>query len=63
YDCQPLPTNHLKGEDVLDFRDAAFDEYFNNPSYLAMIDKTYGPKVRGHISEMAAHTLKRKHHA
>ena len=62
YECQPLPTNHLRAEEVLDFRDRAFDEYFNNPAYLAMIDKTYGPKASEHVTGMASHTLKRKHH-
>lgn len=58
-DCLPLPTRFLKGEDVLRFRDEAFDAYFTNASYLAMLESTFGAETVQHVREMASHTLER----
>ena len=41
YDTLPLRTNHLKASEVLDFRDKAFNTYFNNTNYLNMIKKKF----------------------
>lgn len=60
--CRPLPTEHLSAHEVLDFRDAAFDRYFTNPAYLAMIEQTFGVKAVAHIQAMTVHRLKRQHH-
>ncbi len=60
-DCLPLPTEHLSALEVLDFRDAAFDRYFTNPAYLAMIERTFGAKVVAHIQAMTGHRLGRRH--
>ncbi len=62
YECLPLPTKTLSAEEVLTFRDNAFDAYFQNPAYLEMIEKKFGEDVRLHINDMCAHSLKRKHH-
>lgn len=62
YDTLPLPTETLPYEQVLDFRDMAFNEYFQSPTYLDMIEKTFGNDVVKHINEMAQHKLARRHH-
>tara|TARA_A100001015_G_scaffold109332_1_gene121318 strand:+ start:11396 stop:12907 length:1512 start_codon:yes stop_codon:yes gene_type:complete len=62
YETLPLPTEHIKASEVLDFRDKAFDTYFNNSDYLSMINKTYGKKTLEHIKKMTMHKIKRKHH-
>ena len=61
YDTLPLRTNHLKASEVLEFRDKAFDIYFNNNDYLSMIEKKFGISTRDHISKMSKHKLKRRH--
>ena len=61
YETLPLRTEHLKGSEVLEFRDKAFNTYFNNSDYISMITNTFGKETAGHISEMAKHKLKRKH--
>jgi anaerobic magnesium-protoporphyrin IX monomethyl ester cyclase len=61
YESMPLPTNTLHYTEVLDFRDQAFDEYFNSPSYLGMIERKFGQDVVGHIRKMLSLKLKRKH--
>jgi radical SAM superfamily enzyme YgiQ (UPF0313 family) len=61
YDTLPLRTNHLKASEVLEFRDQAFDKYFNNHDYLSMIRNKFGEDTKKHISQMAVHKLKRKH--
>ena len=61
YETLPLRTEHLKGSEVLDFRDKAFDTYFNGSDYLSMIAKTFGKETSLHISKMSKHKLKRKH--
>jgi len=61
YETLPLRTEHIKGSQVLDFRDKAFDAYFGNSDYLTMITKTFGKETSEHISKMSKHKLKRKH--
>lgn len=58
----PLPTESLSYEEVLDFRDNAFDEYFTSTSYLKLIKNTYGNDVVAHVNDMTSHSIKRKHH-
>ena len=62
FEARPLPTHHLTATEVLDFRDKAFNAYFNNPAYLQMIDKKFGSDVVEHIRGMTAHTIRRRHH-
>ena len=61
YETLPLRTEHIKGSQVLDFRDKAFDAYFSNSNYLTMITNTFGKGTSEHISKMSKHKLKRKH--
>ena len=60
YGIQPLPTRHLSAGQVLQFRDDAFHRYYENPAYLEMVEKKFGPKVKAHISEMTRTRLKRR---
>lgn len=60
YDCKPLPTRYVSAEDVLRFRDEAWQTFFSNPSYLGMIEHKFGVKERKNIEEMAKIRLKRK---
>jgi radical SAM superfamily enzyme YgiQ (UPF0313 family) len=60
YGFQPLPTKNLRAEEVLRFRDHAFDTFFKNPEYLSMIGKKFGEEAREHIEGMTKIKLKRK---
>lgn len=61
YECLPLPTEFVSAGDVLAFRDRAFDTYFSNPHYHALIKETFGNETLKHIVEMTRHKLSRKH--
>ena len=60
-DSLPLPTKYLSTAEVLRFRDHAFQRYFNNTRYLAMVERRFGPATVEHIREMTAHRLVRQH--
>ncbi len=62
YESMPLPTDTLSYMEVLDFRDKAFDKYFTNSSYLALIRKTFGEDVVNHVKKMTGHSIQRRHH-
>jgi radical SAM superfamily enzyme YgiQ (UPF0313 family) len=59
-DSLPLPTRYISGGEVLRFRDLAFQVYFNNPTYLEMINRKFGEATLQHIQEMKSHPLVRK---
>jgi len=58
-DCQPLPTDTLTSADVLAFRDQAFHEYFDNQSYLNMIETRFDIETRQHVESMSTTRLSR----
>jgi len=60
YDSQPLPTKHLSSKEVLKFRDEAWQEYFESPKYLDLVEKRFGIQQRKNVEEMASIQLKRK---
>lgn len=62
YETLPLRTDKIKASQVLDFRDKAFNAYFENSDYLTMIQKTYSKKTADHINQMTKHKIDRKHH-
>ena len=33
-----------------------------NPGYLTMLDRTFGPRVVQHVTDMCAHNVRRRHH-
>jgi radical SAM superfamily enzyme YgiQ (UPF0313 family) len=59
----PLPTRHLAAGEVLRFRDQAFQAYYGNPRYLAMIDERFGAPAVAEVRAMAARPLVRRHAA
>jgi len=61
--CLPLPTRHISGAEVLRFRDAAFQEYFERPAYREMVAATFGPETVVEIERMRAQPLPRDHAA
>jgi len=62
YESMPLATDYVSSEEVLNFRDNAFDEYFTNSSYLNMIEKKFGKNVVDHLNLMTSKKLNRAHH-
>lgn len=56
----PLPTKYLSSEDILHFRDRAFQEYYTDPAYLKMIEEKFGLKTVEHIKGMLKHKIHRK---
>ncbi|HEX5499782.1 MAG TPA: hypothetical protein VFX03_11160, partial [Thermomicrobiales bacterium] len=59
-DSQPLPTRHLPADEVLRFRDEAFQRYFSDPRYLASVEAKFGPATVHEIREMTSHRLQRR---
>lgn len=60
YEVVPLSTRHLSAREVLEFRDNAFHDYFEDPAYLDMVDRVFGSGVREGIIEMTGTRLGRK---
>jgi len=48
----PLPTKYLSAEEVLSFRDMAFQDYFNDKVYQDLIGRKFGDKAVKHIKKM-----------
>ena len=61
YESLPLPTDTLTSQEVLDFRDEAFEKYFTNPHYQSMIRERFGQSLVDHINNMVKVKIKRKH--
>jgi radical SAM superfamily enzyme YgiQ (UPF0313 family) len=60
-DTLPLPTKYLSGAEVLRFRDKAFRTYYENPEYLAMIERKFGIETVEHLRAMTSRTLERQY--
>ena len=60
YESQPLPTRHCSAAEVLRFRDDAWQKYFTNPAYLALVERKFGPEQRRNVQAMAAIKLRRR---
>lgn len=58
-DSLPMNTRYLSPEEVVDFRDYAFQSYFKNPRYLDKIRKQFGDETVRHICNMTKYTLPR----
>ena len=59
-DSLPMSTKHLSAAEVLRFRDQAFVDYYTNPRYLKMLERTFGPPALESIRQILAHKLPRK---
>jgi len=55
----PLPNNYLTSEQILEFRDKAFEEYYREPKYLKMIEDKFGNEAVEHVNEMLKHKIHR----
>ena len=60
YECQPMPTRHLSAEQVLRFRDDAWQRYFTHPPYLDLVEKKFGAEQRRNVEALARIKLKRR---
>lgn len=60
YDCEPLATKHASAAEVLRFRDEAFQTYFSNPDYLALVERRFGAPQRANVEDMTKIRLKRR---
>jgi anaerobic magnesium-protoporphyrin IX monomethyl ester cyclase len=60
YDCRPLRTNTLSGEEVLKFRDDAWHKYFSHEPFLNLVENKFGQDSRKNIEELSKIRLKRK---
>ena len=60
YETLPLPTVTMSAAEVLAFRDAAFHEYFERPTYWSMLVRKFGQNAVRDVHAMTAHRLKRK---
>lgn len=63
FEALPLPTRHLSGAEVLEFRDKAFHRYYEDPDYLQFLEREFGAKVREEIEDMTKVRLRRRHQA
>jgi radical SAM superfamily enzyme YgiQ (UPF0313 family) len=60
FDTMPVGSNYLSPAQVLEFRDKAFQVYYNNPAYLEMMGRKFGQETVEQIRQMASHKLERK---
>tara|TARA_B100001123_G_scaffold442956_1_gene587772 strand:- start:954 stop:2513 length:1560 start_codon:yes stop_codon:yes gene_type:complete len=60
YETQPLPTETLKPEEILEYRDKSFNNYHTHKPFLDRIEKKFGRKAVENIKEMTKINLKRK---
>ena len=60
YETQPLPTETLKPEEILEYRDKSFINYHTHRSFLDKIEKKFGKKALDNIKDMTKVNLKRK---
>lgn len=58
--CLPLPTKAISGGEVLGFRDRAWNRYFADPGYLALVKSKFGDATYQHIKDMTKLTLPRE---
>lgn len=56
----PLPTKYVSAQEVLRFRDSAFEEYFGRPEYLNMVEGKFGVRAREHIEGMLRVKIRRE---
>lgn len=60
-DTLPLPTKYLSANEVLRFRDQAFQTYFNSTSYMDLITRKFGIETAQHNQAMTSHKLERQY--
>lgn len=60
YESEPLATKYCSPAEVLRFRDEAWQTYFSNPAYLALVEQRFGMQQRANVEDMASIRLKRR---
>ena len=60
YETQPLPTETLKPEEILEYRDKSYINYHTYKPFLEKIEKKFGKKAIANIKDMTKVDLKRK---
>ena len=60
YNTQPLPTEFLSPEEILEYRDQCFHDYHSYLPFLERIEKRYGKSAVKNIKEVSKIKLKRK---
>ena len=60
YNTQPLPTEFLTPEEVLEYRDKCFTTYHSCEPFLTRIENKFGIKAVENIKKMTSVKLKRK---
>lgn len=60
YESAPMRTKHLSAAEVLRFRDDAWQTYFRNPRYLALVESKFGSVERHNIEQLSEIRLKRQ---
>ena len=60
YDFWPLPTKYVTAEEVLAFRDFAWNKYHTNDKYLDLVKKKFGEQAYNNVVEMSQIKLKRR---
>lgn len=56
----PLASKHLEPQEIVSFRDQAFQQYFRNPSYQDMIRNKFGASTASEIQKMLERPLLRQ---
>ena len=60
YNTQPLPTEFLTPEEVLEYRDQCFTNYHSHGPFLRKIENKFGFDAVENIKKMTKIKLKRK---
>ena len=55
----PLPTSKLNSEEIITFRDKAFDTFFGSSNYQNMIEEKFGSEIKKYITQMLTKKLDR----
>lgn len=60
YDSNPLPTKYISSDEVIKFRDYAFNDYHGDQNYLNFIKSKFGESSKQEIINMLSVKLDRK---
>lgn len=60
YDTQNLPSEHLSAEEILKFRDYAWNKFHTDEGYLNLLANKFGSHARKNLEETTKIKLKRK---
>ena len=60
YETQPLPTETLRPDEILEYRDKAYINYHTQKPFLDKIERKFGKKALDNIKDMTSINLKRK---